>query len=118
MQTRQMPEDSKPADGCLTLVALIFIIPFIFYIKVEFDKWLKGDEPKIILRRLIPSPSPPEYTAPPPPQYIPVPQIQYVPIPVQTPTQPEQICNPYGCGVAPNPYGASPRGVCTAYGCP
>lgn len=53
-------------------------------------------------------------------QYIPVPQQpQYipVPVPVQVPQQ-EQICNPYGCGVSPNPYGASPNGVCTPYGCP
>ena len=51
-------------------------------------------------------------------QYIPVPQQpQYIPVPVQVPQQ-EQICNPYGCGVSPNPYGASPNGVCTPYGCP
>ena len=30
----------------------------------------------------------------------------------------KQICNIYGCGVSPNIYGASPRGVCTIYGCP
>lgn len=113
-----MPDDSKPGDGCIALVALICIVPFTFYISFEFNKWLKGDEPKIILRRLFPSLSPPEYTAPPSPQYIPVPSPQYIPVPVPTPSQPEQTCNPYGCGVAPNPYGASPNGVCTPYGCP
>ena len=42
-------------------------------------------------------------------QYIPVPQQpQYIPVPVPVPQQ-EQICNPYG---------ASPNGVCTPYGCP
>ena len=52
-------------------------------------------------------------------QYIPVPQQpQYIPVPVPQQPQQEQICNPYGCGVSPNPYGASPNGVCTPYGCP
>lgn len=106
---------NNDSDGCLALIFILILLPVFFFVGIPFISGLiKGFANSFSQQMQINNSQ-----NSPQPQYVPVPQQpQYIPVPVPVPQQPHQTCNAWGCGQAPNAWGASPNGVCTAWGCP